>query len=367
MSARILIVEDNQEDKEAIEKYLKVWEYELVFVSSGEDALKVIENQKIDAVLLDVVLPGLDGFEVCSRLKGNEKTKLLPVIMLTSLEKDYRLLAINLGADEFLIKPIDKVELSVRLKSLLRIKSLQDQLEENYKKLEELLKLKDYLSVTVSHDINNLLFVIRGFFEIMSTEKEELPDPIKERLKIVREASDDLLSLISDFVDVKKLEENKLELHPEKTDLNELIRLKTEEMVFVAKDAGIKLSKQDINEALFCEIDKRLISRVLINLIVNGIKSTPAGGNIEVGAVVAGNDLKVWIKDTGVGIPPEYKEKIFEKFVSLDNKEIGSKRGKGIGLTFCRFAVEAHGGKIWVESEVDKGSEFIFTLPRSKA
>ncbi len=244
-----------------------------------------------------------------------------------------------------------------------KIKSLQNQLQENYKRLEELSKLKDFLSATISHDINNLFFVIRAFLETANEERDKLPEMTKKELEVALKASEELLSLISDFVDIKKIEDNKLMLIFEETDINELIRNITGQMAIVAANSGVKLEGAKTDKEFRFKMDKKLISRVLVNLIINSIKSTPAGGNVSVGAAIEGNGLKVSVKDTGAGVPPEYREKIFEKFVSVDNKVIGAKKGKGIGLTFCRFVIEAHGGKIWVESEVGKGSEFIFALP----
>lgn len=365
MNTKILIVDDTPKDVEFLKECLMVWGYEIVCVSSGEEALKVVNDQKVDLVLLDVLLPGIDGFEVLKKLRMDEKTKLLPVLTITSLLKEYRLLAINLGADEFLSKPIDKVELNVRVKSLLRIKSLHDQLEANYKTLEELLKLKDYLSSTITHDINNHLSVIKSFFDFLSVKRATLPDTVKEGLLIAMKASDSLVSLVSDFIDVKKMEDSKLVLHLEDTDANDIIKNVMEETNLLAEDAGVKLTRRDSGQPLLCRVDKKLISRVIINLIINGIKSTPLGGDVEVAASLGEEGLRVSVRDTGIGVPPEYKEKIFEKFAAIDNKGMGSRIGKGLGLTFCKFAVEAHNGKIRVESEgKDKGSAFIFTIPK---
>lgn len=365
MNARILVVDDNREDIALLKESLSVWGHEIVITSSGEEALKIVKEQKIDAVLLDVVLPGIDGFEVCKRLKTDEETKFIPVLMITSLRKEYRLLAINLGADEFLPKPIDKVELNVRVNSLLRIKSLHDQLAANYKQLEELVKFKDYLSSTITHDINNHLTVIKSFLEIVSARKDALPDPVREGLVITVKACEGLISLVSDFIDVKRMEESKLSLHPEEADIIVLIRSAIEELNLIAKDAGVKLVKKETEENIAANMDKRLISRVLINLAINAIKATPRGGTVEIGVLRQDDGIKVFVSDTGIGILPENKEKIFEKFVTGESKDADSKIGKGLGLTFCKFAVEQHGGKIWVDSEgKDKGATFTFTIPK---
>lgn len=365
MNKKILIVDDTPADIDLAKGYLSVWGYEILTVSNGQDALKIANEQKIDLVLLDAVMPDIDGFEVCKKLKTEERTKFIPVLMITSLNKDYRLLAINLGADEFLSKPVDKIELTVRVNSLLRIKSLHDELEENYKTLKDLSKLKDDLSGTITHDINNLLTIMKNFLDYASCNQDVLPLPVKERLVIATRASDDLGSLISDFIDIKKMEESKLALHLEPVNVSEVIGGIIENLKLVALDKGIELQKQVIGSISDFSLDKRLICRVIINLIMNAIKSTPSGGKIEIIIQLEGAQLKFSVKDTGIGVPQEFKEKIFEKFFSLEDIETNSRRGKGLGLTFCKLAVEAHGGRIWVESEgKNKGSTFIFTLPR---
>jgi len=363
MGKKILIVDDDPKELELLTGYLKVWEYEIITALDGKTALEIANDQKIDLVLLDAVMPDIDGFEVCKRLKANEKTKFLPVLIITSLIKEYRLLAINLGADEFLSKPIDKVELNVRVNSLLKTKSLHDQLEENYEKLEKLVKLKDDLSNTITHDINNLLGVIKNFLDLLSAKKETLTKSINEGLTIAMGVSNDLAYLISDFMDIQKMEESKLTLHLERTSVSDLIRDAVKKMEPIAGNAKVQLIKRDISQQFYAMIDKRLISRVLINLIINGIRSTPPGGSVEVELTSAEDALNVLVRDTGVGVLPEHQEIIFEKFVKIDNNAVSPGKGKGLGLAFCKLAVETHGGKIWVESEGrNKGSAFIFTL-----
>ncbi|MDD5730697.1 MAG: hybrid sensor histidine kinase/response regulator [Candidatus Omnitrophica bacterium] len=362
----ILIVDDEPQNRELLQSLLLPLGYETLSASNGEEALSIINDKRIDLVLLDVMLPGMDGFQVCKAIKSNERTKVLPVVMVTVLkEKEDRIVSLELGADDFLSKPINKMELLARVRSLLRIKSLHDQLEQSYTKLKDLQKLKDDLSAMISHDINNFLAGIRGNLDLAFFEVDKLPEEVKRYLNVASECTNDIIKLVTDFMDINRMEENKLTLNKENLDINALISEAVGAMDSVAKEAGVELAGVKDNNPLYFKADKTLILRTITNLIINSIKFTPAGGKINVFCRQDPDGLRVWVKDTGSGIPKEYKERIFEKFSQVEVKQANLKKGRGLGLTLCKLAVEAHGGKIWVESEgKDKGSEFIFTIPK---
>lgn len=362
----ILVVDDDTNSNKLLVAHLEPCGYKVISAFNGEEALKIISNSEVDLVLLDIMMPGIDGLEVCRVIKNNEKTKFLPVVMVTSLqEREEKILSVESGADDFLTKPVNKAELMARVKSLLRIKLLHDELEKSYIQLKELQKLKDDLSAMITHDINNYLAGVKGNLDLMYFENDTFSDDVKRYLQVARECSDDMVTLVSDFMDISKMEENKLEPRLEDTDINVLVYHAIENTTAMAKNADIKLMSFKDSQSFYFKVDKSLISRVIVNLIINSIKFTPKGGIIEIKAEISGSDLRVSVKDSGSGILPEFSEKIFEKFSQIQTKQANLKRGRGLGLTFCKLAVEAHGGRIWVESEgKDKGSTFIFTIPK---
>jgi signal transduction histidine kinase len=174
---------------------------------------------------------------------------------------------------------------------------------------------------------------------------------------------DELAALVADFVDIGRIEEGKISLSMEDADINVLILDALEKMSPVAQYSGIDLKKIGSDKQLHFTLDRGLILRIINNLILNAAKFTPKGGVIEVSADISENGLRLSVKDTGAGIPSEYKKKIFEKFSQAEGEQVNFKKGKGLGLTFCKLVAEAHGGKIWVESELGKGSTFYVTLP----
>ena len=361
---KILCVDDEKKNLKLLNALLVPQGYEVISAENGEVALECLSSSLPDLVLLDVMMPKLDGYEVCKKIKSAKETQFLPVVMITALkEEEERIKGIEAGCDDFISKPFDKHELLARVKSLLRIKLMHDELKNSYAKLNDLQMLKDNLVGLIVHDINNLLMITSINFHRAFTKKGDFPEDIKKSLTIAGMHLDELAALVSDFVDIGRIEEGKISLSMEDTDINILILNTLEKMSPVTQYSGIDLKKIGPDQQLHFTLDRGLILRIMNNLILNAVKFTPKGGTIEVSADIFENGLRLSVKDTGVGILPEYKKKIFEKFSQAEGEQVNFKKGKGLGLTFCKLVVEAHGGRIWVESELGKGSTFYVALP----
>ncbi|MFH0827932.1 MAG: ATP-binding protein, partial [Candidatus Omnitrophota bacterium] len=324
---------------------------------------------KLDLILLDVMMPKLDGYEVCRRIKSAKETRFIPVVMLTALsEKEDRIKGIETDADDFISKPFDKEELKARVKSLLRIKSLHDKLEESYEKLKQLESLKDSLTHMIIHDLNNPLVGIMGNLQLLQMEiGKALGDAQRNSLEAALLSSEDMKRMIENLLDINKMEESKIKLRREDFKLDEAAREVVEQMRPLALWENKSILLEDSGQLPEISADKELVKRVIANLINNALKHIPQKGAIRV-KVVFKSDERVFylrVEDNGEGIPKEYLEKVFDKFAQVEDKM--AKAGRGLGLTFCKLAVEAHGGKIWVESEPGKGSVFTFTLPNYHA
>lgn len=227
---------------------------------------------------------------------------------------------------------------------------------------KELDKMKDEFLHSITHDLRNPMTSIRGFIKFLY---EGVAGPINEQQKKILETMDRasfrLLSMINDILDISKLEAGKMELMLERTNIVKVISSAIELLEPQYKRKNIKLVFTPQKDEIEVLIDPKLIERVYINLIGNAIKFTPENGTITVGIFETDNYIESFVEDTGEGIPKEYLDKIFEKFGQVKNK---SKGGTGLGLTICKYVVELHKGKIWVESELGKGSKFIFTIPK---
>ncbi len=357
--ATVLVVDDNPSNLELLEAHLKADGYKAVSAINGQEALERVAEKPPDLVLLDVMMPGMSGYEVCKCLKGDDKTRFIPVVMITALKDlEDKIKGIEAGADDFLTKPFNKQELLTRVRSLLKIKRLHDELQKSYLDLQELQRTKESLTQMIVHDLKNPLTGIMANLEIVAME-ERLE--ARECLDAAQRSCSLLFNMIQDLLDISRSEEGKLTLNSATWNVSEIIlpNVQVAETLAMLEDKSIAVS---IPEGTPSAVgDRSLLHRVVANLLNNAIKHTGRGGNIIVG--VEGGEkgfLQVYIEDTGRGIPPELRENIFEKFVQL---ETGRRVGVGLGLTFCKMVTEAHGGRIWVEDREKKGNRFVFTLP----
>ena len=373
--ATILIVDDEEINVKLIKGMLASENYNLISAFSGQEALSMLTSINPDLILLDVMMPSIDGFETCRKIKQNRNTRIIPILMVTALsETKHRLTALESGADDFLSKPVEKTELKIRVKSLLRIKKYHDELHESYKEiskqndeLRKLEKFRDGLLHMIVHDLNNPLCAILGNIDLLLLDKLKLSGTQISAAEGCLKSCNDLKDMIKQLLDINKLEQAKLHLNKEMTDLASLINGVVNQLERKAEEKQISINFVNTNSASSIQIDNNLINRVISNLVDNGIRHTPIGGRIDVATESVNNksNLCISIMDTGDGLDSAYHQKIFNKFEQVDLKNQGVSVGTaGLGLTFCKLAVEAHGGEIWVESEGEgKGSSFRFTIP----
>ena len=354
----ILVVDDIPENVELLEAYLVPEKYQVVTAYNGIEALERAKETPPDIVLLDVMMPQMDGFEVCQTLKNDPKTQFVPVVMVTALkERDDKLKGIEAGADDFLTKPIDRVELLTRIKSLIRVKFLHDDLEKSYVELQELQNVKERLTQMIIHDLKNPLTGVKANIEIVGME--DLGET-RECLDAAQRSCDLLFNMIQDLLDISKMEEGKLVLTRETLDLVEIVSPVVREVSVPAQAEDKEVVVELPDNLARINLDRDLIYRTLSNLMQNAVKHSGRGGVITVRASNTDDRMRLEVEDKGHGIPAGFQDKIFEKFGQVETRQ---RTGSGLGLTFCKMAVEAHDGHIWVESVEGEGSTFIFELP----
>ena len=373
--SKILVVDDEKMNIKLLKGILFSENYSFYAAMSGEESLSMVNDIKPDLILLDVMMPGMSGFEVCQKIKQDENTKSIPIIMVTALnEKEHRIKAMESGADDFLSKPVDNTEVLIRVKSLLRVKSHYDEiLRKNKeiavknKKLLELEKFKDGLIHMIVHDLRNPLWAVFGYLDLLLLDKSQFDQNQTKYLESCIGSCQELKEMIDSLLDIYKMEEGQMKLNIEKADIKELIEESIQSFLVKATAKQIGFSIDCSNRKLAVPIDRSLVKRVFSNLINNAIRHTPSGGEIKILAEPYQNNgnLLVEVIDTGNGIEPAFHETVFDKFEQVKQKQSGNSVGaSGLGLSFCKLAVEAHGGRIWVESEGQgKGANFQFTLP----
>jgi len=359
--ARILVVDDEPKNRELIRDTLEVRGYAIEAAASGTEALVCIAAAPPDVVLLDVSMPGMDGLEVCRQLKGDPVTASLPVIMVTAhTDRRDRLAGIEAGADDYLTKPVDLQDLLLRVRNVVRGKRLADEVKENLRRLRELEHLRDSLTHMIIHDLRSPLTTITMGLEMIRMSAANSDRKSEAKIAEASCASAEQMSeMLISLLDVSRFEAGEMPLQKTATNLAPILRAALESVRDLVATRRIAL-EESTGEATAC-CDGSVVRRILMNLIGNAVKFTPAGGKIQVSMATEGAFVRVGVTDTGAGIAPEFHERIFEKFGQVNDSR--ARLGTGLGLTFCKLAVEAHGGDIGVESTVGSGSTFWFTLP----
>ena len=363
MQKTIFVVDDSIVNLSLAEKVLEE-QYEVITMTSAAKMFLLMEKIVPDLILLDVAMPELSGFDALKQLKTNNKFKDIPVIFLTALTDSYNeAYGIELGAVDFITKPFSAPVLLHRIKHHLDIDEL---IKERTEQANAASKAKsDFLS-NMNHEMRTPLNAIIGM-TLLGKEADSMEEAISAFNKI-GDASSHLLTVISDVLDMVKIETDQLELMPVEFNFHRLLQKAMTNIKFRidAKKQNLKINI-DNNIPHFITGDEQRLMQVIVNLLSNAAKFTPIGGNICIDASLLGEkdglcDLRVEVTDNGIGISAEQQEKLFQPFVQAESGISRKYSGTGLGLIISKRIVELMEGRIWIESELGKGSKFIFTI-----
>ncbi len=367
----ILIVDDSPENIDVLIGILSDKNYKLKAATNGEKALKIaFSDTPPDLILLDIMMPGMNGYEVCRRLKDNSDTQPIPVIFISALNATGDIVqGFNSGGADYITKPFQPQEVCARVETHLQNREYQlkleqknAELEKNYCCLKELENQRDNLTGMIVHDMRSPLQIISGFIQLLQTFSEnEICEQAREHIAVMGKSSENLIEMVSSLLDISRLESNQMPLELEPTDINSIVSKVLANYEGLENIPCLKTNFKTNNVKV--SADPVIIERVINNLLGNACKFTPLNGSITISVDHEDSSIKVGITDTGCGIPPEHQTKIFEKFGQVELREQKHKYSTGLGLTFCKLAVEAHGGTIGVDSSPGQGSTFWFALP----
>ncbi|MEN8219693.1 MAG: hybrid sensor histidine kinase/response regulator [Pseudomonadota bacterium] len=371
MMNRVLIVDDNRQIRRMLRRHLMKKKYEIYEAENGTMALAEIEKTLPDLILLDVMMPGMDGFEVCKRLKQNPATSDIPVIFLTAkTEKDDVIAGLELGAVDYVTKPFCNKELMTRVNTHLELKAARDTIlsqKEELKLANEELKqsnaAKNKFFSIISHDLSNLFYTLIGFSSMLTEQLDSLSVEEKENfIQTILQSSEQGYSLLKNLLEWSRAQTGRITSKPTKLALKTLVADNLELSSTNAKAKNITLVSS-ISDTTTVFADKNMLDTVIRNLVSNAIKFTPVNGKVEILSEEKDSEVEISISDTGVGISPEDIEKLFRVDISHTTIGTGEEKGTGLGLILCKEFVEKNGGRIWVESELGKGSQFHIRLP----
>lgn len=369
----ILVADDSDANCELLREQLNSLGFRSVVAHDGPAALAVTLAQRPELVILDVHMPaghlevddGTTGFEVCRRLKRDPRTANIPVIFITALsDTDDRVRAIEAGGDDFLPKPHNRLLLGARVRSLLQLKAATDALEESFRRSRELERVRDDLMKMIVHDLKTPLTSILATLELLGDgDLGPLGERQREAVADTQRKSEELLSLIDDLLEVRRIEETSIALQREDVEPAGLLEELLRDWALRFRQEGTVAAADVSTGTPSFSADRGMLKRVIGNLIQNALIHSGAPIELTLVARPDPNGVRFTVMDTGPGIPPEYHDIIFQKFEQVRAVHTPRVRTSGLGLTFCRLVIEAHGGRIWVQSAEGAGSAFHFILP----
>ncbi|GAK53626.1 response regulator receiver sensor signal transduction histidine kinase [Candidatus Moduliflexus flocculans] len=389
----ILVVDDNITNLNILLDYLNELSYKVLIAANGEQALQQLQHIHPDVILLDVMMPGIDGFETCLRLKANKETQDIPVIFMTALTDTVdKIRGFTVGGVDYITKPFQHEEVLARLKAHLTIRKLQQELQQKNDDLEQYADIlakkntelatknaeldeknvqlnalnadKDLFFSIIAHDLRNPISALRELPQIIIENLESYSqDDLRRMISMQRDAAKNLFELLENLLTWSRIQRGMIEHEPQPINLKEIVDRNIALLAANAYSKKISV-KNDITFPAIIYVDYKMMDTVLRNLLSNAIKFTGEDGNIEFTAIEQDQFIQVAIRDTGMGIGENYVPKLFRIDEQYRRTGTANERGTGLGLILCKEFVERNGGRIWVESEVGKGSTFRFTSPK---
>jgi len=359
---RVLVVDDEPANVELLVRRLDALGADTLRASNGEDALAIADRELPDLILLDIMMPGIDGYDTCRRLKMNDRTAPIPVIFATAKDRaDDLSKGFEVGAVDYVTKPIEPVELAARVRSAIFTKRLQDDLRSANAELRKVERSRQELIGMLGHDIRNLANSLVAFLQLVRLGQLDPSRPeFGELLGLSESNVTELLRMVNALLDVYKMEEGRLEADARLVRIEDLVKKSIDQLAAEARARGIELvcATGDLK----AYVDETLLVRVFTNLLANSVKHTPSGGKAVVEATTTPDGwLTVRVSDTGPGIPAADGDNIFDRFYQTAGGR--SRGGTGLGLAFCKLAVELHGGTIRVANAGEPGAIIELRIP----
>ena len=372
---KFLLVDDLEENLLSLEALLRRDDLSLLKARSGDQALEILLEHDVALALIDVQMPGLNGFELAELMRGNERTCRIPIIFVTagSTSERRRFEGYEAGAVDFIQKPIEpdvlrsKAQVFFELqRQRQQIEEQRDQLRQQAEALTQADRRKDEFLATLAHELRNPLAPLRNGLDILRR------NPNGEKTAEVRDMMDrqlnQLVRLIDDLMDVSRVSQGKIELRKEKVKVADVV-LSAAEASRPLIDRAEQTFELDIPAAdLWIDADPARVSQVIANLLTNAAKYTPSGGTIKLSVTADRGKAVISVRDNGIGIPAEMQSDVFRLFAQVGDHRERSQGGLGIGLALVKQLVELHGGLVSASSEgTDRGSVFTVQIPLTAA
>lgn len=365
INSQILVVDDTPTNIQLVSSILGPLHYELSFSLNGKDAIEQVMNNNFDLILLDLMMPEMDGYEVCQTLKAMPKYRDIPIIFLTAKTHAESIArGFEVGGADYLTKPFHAQELVARVKTQLALKHNQDKLRFQNESLSEALALKNKLLGMAAHDLKNPLGVIQGYAELLldCTSVQGDPDAFEMTDAIFR-SSQRSLRLISDLLESTAFAMGKIELNLLMFPMSDLIAHVLHDLRPLAQQKNQTLQFDSLLPGIM-QGDLNRLKQVVENLVSNAIKYSPHGSLIQIRLEQTDAFVQVVVTDQGPGFTPEDQSKLYQYFQRLSAQPTGDESSNGMGLAIVKQIVELHKGTITLETAPKEGSTFTVSLPK---
>lgn len=360
----ILIVDDTPFNLQLLVGMLKQYGYQIRAALSGQLALQAVREAPPDLILLDINMPDISGFEVCRILKESAEYRDIPIIFVSALhDTEDKVRAFAAGGEDYITKPFRIEEVVARVQAHMELLRKRRELQERYAELKGLEEMRDGLVHMIVHDLRNPLWSIHGYLDMMRELEPTALSPVaREYLDQALANTGTLVEMLNSILDVSRMEAGALTLEPEACRLEEVVQGVIREAMPLMRSRAVVLDSKTTKTVV--RADRKLLVRVMENLLANAMRYTSEkSGAIGFRIVPGERSVRVEVRDNGQVIPPDRREAIFQKYNAVQSVVEGRRHSSGLGLPFCKLAVEAHGGRIGVEGETGQGNVFWIELP----
>lgn len=361
----ILIVDDNVVNLQVIGQFLKSHSYKIFVVTSAHKALELLDKTKPDLIILDILMPEVDGYELADIIKTRKDLEEIPIIFLTAKNSERDIIeGFKHGGVDFIIKPFNQDELILRVNTHIQLKISKDIIQQKNIQLEKLIRDKNEMLGIAAHDLKNPLTGINSYLSII--KNQQLDDAEKNTFfNFIENNVNRTLSIISDLLEVNVVEDGSINLQMSQFNINDILYSLTETYKLLCEEKNIDLKFSYDNAISNIISDKDRTFQIIDNLVSNAIKFSPKNTTITISSSLntPKNEVYVKVSDQGPGFSTDDKEKLYTKFSRLSAKPTNREQSTGLGLYIVKKVVDLLNGSVKLISYPDHGATFIITLP----
>jgi two-component system, sensor histidine kinase and response regulator len=365
----VLVVDDNPKNVQIIALLLRDLKYKIIIAVNGKSAIDLVERARPDIILMDVMMPGMDGFEACQIIKTKPENENIPVIFLTALSEKVNIVkGFDAGGVDYITKPFNKEELISRIKTHLELKFTRDEMQQMTNHLVELNSIKDKMFSVIGHDLRSPLGSIKMTLDFLKsdTAQQYKIEDFRNSVNLLAQTTDEVFGLLENLLGWAKSQSGNLSVVPENVQVSELVN-----SVYLLHKGNFNHKsitfENNVDKESVVYTDMNMLKAILRNLISNAIKYTPEGGTITIHSKELNDFTHIIVTDNGVGISFEDIPKLFDEKQHLTTYGTNKESGSGLGLILSQSFVKSNNGRLMVESEQGKGSSFIIELPSAKS